>query len=396
MKDLIKSKAQDVFEEIVEFRREIHMNPEIGHEEVETAKRIVRELEKLNLDEIRTGVGGNGVVGILKGGKGEGKTLLLRADIDCLPMTEQSGLPFASKKEGLMHACGHDVHTSILLGTAKVLSEIRDEFAGNVLFVFQPAEEAAPEGGAQGMIDDGVLEDPKVDAAFAMHVWNSPVGNVSFRNGPMMAQSDRIFVTVNGKASHASQPEAGADAIVAASHIVTALQTIVSRNISPFSPLVVTIGTIKGGDRYNVICDKVVLEGTVRVFDMKVAEEMPDRINKIVKAQAESLGCTADVELVRGYSITQNDSELFEIAMEALSEQLGRENITIPEFPASGGEDFSAFGKKIPTFFMWLGMESEMNKGKTTLHNPHLVIDENCIPVGIESAAAFTLKFLEK
>lgn len=394
MKNFIKNKITEIFDEIVEFRRELHMNPEIGHQEEETAKRIVRELEKLNLDEIRTGIGGHGVVGVLKGGKGEGKTILLRADIDCLPMTEKTCLPFASQKEGLMHACGHDVHTAILLGAAKVLSEMRDEFAGNILFTFQPAEEAAPEGGAQGMIDDGVLDDPKVDAAFAMHVWNDPVGKVSFRNGPMMAQSDRIFITINGKASHASQPEAGHDAIVAASHVVSALQTIVARNVSPFTPLVITIGTIKGGDRYNVICDKVVLEGTVRVFDMQLAEEMPDRINKLVKAQAESFGCTADVELVRGYAITQNDPKLFEIGYEALTEQLGAENVIIPEYPASGGEDFSAFGKKIPIFFMWLGMESEMNEGKTTLHNPHLIVDENCIPVGIESAVAFALKFL--
>lgn len=396
MKDFIKNKANEIYDEIVDFRREIHMNPEIGHEEVETAKRIVRELEKLNLDEIRTGVGGHGVVGVLKGGKGEGKTLLLRADIDCLPMTEKSGLPFASQKEGLMHACGHDVHTSVLLGTAKVLSEIRDEFPGNVLFVFQPAEEAAPEGGAQYMIDDGVLDDPKVDAAFAMHVWNEPVGKVSFRNGAMMAQSDRFFITVNGKASHASQPDLGVDAIVAASHIVTSLQTIVSRNISPFTPLVVTVGTIKGGDRYNVICDKVVLEGTVRVYDKNLAEEMPERIKRIVESQAESLGCTADVELVRGYSITENDSELFDIAMKSLTHQLGADNIINPEFPSSGGEDFSAFGKKVPTFFMWLGMESEINEGKTTLHNPNLIVDERCIPVGIESAAAFTLEFLNQ
>ncbi len=191
---------------------------------------------------------------------------MIRADIDALPIQEETGLPFASKNPGFMHACGHDVHTSVLLGTAKVLSQLREEFYENVLFCFQPAEEASPEGGAQGMIDDGVLDNPKVDAAIALHVWNDEVGKVSFRNGTMMAQSNRIFIKIKGKASHASQPENGVDAIVAASQIVTALQTIVSRNVSPFKPLVVTIGTIKGGDRYNVICDEVEMEGTVRVF----------------------------------------------------------------------------------------------------------------------------------
>lgn len=395
MKDYIKDKAQEVKEEVIDFRRELHQNPELSYEESETAKRIVRELEKLPLDEIRTDIGGHGVVGVLKG-KEEGKTLLLRADIDALPMTEDSGLDFCSTIPGVMHACGHDVHTAILLGAAKVLTEMKDKFSGNILFTFQPAEETPPEGGAQKMIDDGLLEDPKVDAAFGLHVWNEPVGKVAFRDGAMMAQSDRLFVTVKGKASHASQPENGADAIVAASHIITALQTVVSRNISPFMPLVITIGTIKGGDRYNVVSDKVKLEGTVRVFDKDLADSIPERLNNLIKPIAEALGCEAEVEIVRGYAITENDSDLFKIAQSALTKQLGEENVLIPELPASGGEDFSAYGKYVPSFYMWLGMESEMNKGRTTLHNPTVVMDEDSIPVGIESMVAFALEFLEK
>lgn len=394
MKDYIKDKAQEVKEEVIKFRRELHQNPELSYEESETSKRIIRELEKLPLDEIRTNIGGHGVVGVLKG-KDEGKTILLRADIDALPINEQTGLEFCSLNPGIMHACGHDVHTSILLGAAKVLTEMKDKFSGNILFTFQPAEESPPEGGAKKMIEDGLLENPKVDAAFGLHVWNNPVGKVAFRDGAMMAQSDRLFVTVKGKAAHASQPENGADAIVCASQIISSLQTIVSRNTSPFTPLVITIGTIHGGNRYNVICDDVKLEGTIRVFDKDLAEEIPDRITNLIKPLAESLGCEADVEIVRGYSVTENDHDLFEVAKKSLTNQLGEENIIIPEFPASGGEDFSAYGKHIPSFYMWLGMESELNKGKSTVHNPTLVIDEECIPVGIESMVAFALDYLE-
>lgn len=395
MKDFLKDKSVEIKDTVLDFRRELHENPELSYEEKETSKRIIRELEKLPLDEIRTDVGGYGVVGIIHG-KEKGKTLLLRADIDALPIDEKTELPFSSKKEGVMHACGHDVHTTILLGATKALCEMKDEFEGTILFCFQPAEETPPVGGAKKMIEDGLLDDPKVDAAFALHVWNYPVGKVAFRDGAMMAQSDRLFITVKGKASHASQPENGFDAIVCASQIVSSLQTIVSRNTSPFTPLVITIGTIHGGNRYNVICDEVKLEGTVRVFDKTIAEEIPDRISNLVKPLASSLGCEADVEIVRGYSVTENNHELFEIAKEALVEQLGEENVLFPEFPASGGEDFSAFGKHIPSMYMWLGMESELNEGKRTLHNPNLVVDEDCIPVGIESMVSFALKYLEK
>lgn len=399
MKDLktfIKDKAYEIQDEIIKFRRELHENPELSYEEEETAKRVKRELEKLDLDEIRSDVGGHGVVGLLKGNKGEGKTLILRADMDALPMNEKTGLPFSSKNEGAMHACGHDVHTAMLLGACKVLTELKDEFSGNILFVFQPAEETPPKGGAQVMIDDGLLEDPKVDAAMAMHVWNYPVGKVAFRNGPMMAQSDRLFVTVKGKASHASQPDAGIDAMVGAAHIITALQTIVSRNTSPFKPLVITMGTIKGGNRYNVICDEVKLEGTVRILDEEIAETIEDRLRKLIVGIGESLGCEVDFEYVPGYTMTTNDSELFDIAMEGIGKQLGEENIMIPKNPETGGEDFSAYGRYVPTFFTWLGMESDINEGCTTLHNPTLVVDEDAIPIGIQTAVSFALEFLNK
>lgn len=378
---------------IIEIRRDIHAHPEIGMEEVRTSALVKDELLKLGF-EVEDKVGKMGVVGLLKG-KEEGKTLLLRADMDCLPMEEETDLEFKSTVPGMMHACGHDVHTATLLGAAKVLSELKDELKGNVKFVFQPAEEANPTGGARYMIEDGVLENPKVDAAMALHVWNLPVGKVGIRRGTMMAQSDRIYITVKGKSSHASQPQAGQDAIVAAGHIITALQTVISRNVDPMESAVVTVGTIHGGSRYNVVCDKVVLEGTVRTFKPEVSALMPERITAIAKNVSLALGCECEVEYIQGYSSVINNESLADQAIESFNNILGEENVIIPINPASGGEDFSEFTKEVPSVYYWLGMESDINKGKTTLHNPKLIVDEGAIPIGIKTMVAATLDFLK-
>ena len=388
--DKIISKYLD---EIINIRRDIHENPEIGMEEVRTSGIVKAELLKLGL-EVEDKVGKMGVVGLLRGKK-DGKTLLLRADMDCLPMDELTDLEFKSRVPGMMHACGHDVHTSTLLGTARVLNELKDELKGNVKFVFQPAEEANPTGGARYMIEDGVLENPKVDAALALHVWNLPLGQVGVRRGTMMAQSDRIYITVKGKSSHASQPQVGQDAIVAAGHIITALQTIISRNVDPMESAVVTIGTIHGGSRYNVVCDKVVLEGTVRTFKPEISALMPERIKSIAKNVALGLACECDVEYIKGYSAVINDADLANQAINSFKAVLGEENVLIPDNPASGGEDFSEFTKEVPSVYYWLGMESDLNKGKTTLHNPNLIIDEKAIAIGIKTMVAATLDFLK-
>src|SRR5699024_267014 len=257
--------------------------------------------------------------------------------MDCLPMEELTDLPFKSKIPGKMHACGHDVHTSILLGTAKVLSELTDDIKGNVKFVFQPAEEDNPVGGSKYMIEEGVLHNPKVDAAMALHIWGDiPVGKVALRKGTMMAQSDRLFLTVRGKSSHASQPHNRSDAISTAGQIMTALQTLVSRNIDRMESAVVTIGTIHGGSRYNVLCDKVVMEGTVRTFNPKVSKIMPKKIKKIAENTAEALGCKCDVEYVHGYKLTVNDDALSQQVINTFKSTLGEENVLIPKHPASG------------------------------------------------------------
>lgn len=394
MKEKLDILIDKYLEEIIEIRRDIHQYPEIGMEEVRTSALVKAELEKLGL-EIQDKVGKMGVVGLLRG-KEDGKTILLRADMDCLPMDELTDLPFKSKVPGMMHACGHDVHTAILLGAAKVLTELKDEIKGNIKFVFQPAEEANPTGGARYMIEDGVLENPKVDAAVALHAWNLPLGKVGIRTSTMMAQSDRIFITVKGKSSHASQPHNGVDAIVAAGHIITALQTVISRNVDPMESAVVTIGTIHGGSRYNVTCDKVVLEGTVRTFNPEISAIMPNRIKAIAENVAKALGAECDVDYVEGYSATVNDEELATKFIGYFQDAIGEENVLIPAQPASGGEDFSEFTKAVPSVFYWLGMESEMNKGKTTLHNPNLIVDEDCIPVGIKTLVAGAIDFLNE
>lgn len=393
MNEKIEQLVEKHIDDIVKIRRCIHENPELGMEENETSKLVAKELEKLGL-EVETKVANTGVVGLLRG-KEEGKTILLRADMDALPITEKTGLEFSSKNDGKMHACGHDVHTSILLGVAKVLTEMKDEINGNVKFVFQPAEEMNPTGGARYMIEEGVLENPKVDAAFALHVWGEKVGTVAVRRGTMMAQSDRLFITVKGKASHASQPQNGDDAILAAAQILVALQSIISRNVDPMESAVITVGTIKGGTRYNVLCDEVVLEGTVRTFNEKVAEMMPGKITNLAQNIAEAMGCSAEVEYVKGYSMTSNNEELADIAIESFKDILGEENVIIPEHPASGSEDFSEFTKSVPSVFYWLGLESDKNIGKTTLHNPNLVVDEDCIPVGIKSMSKLALDYLK-
>lgn len=393
MNEKLDKIIENHLDEIIAIRRDIHQNPEIGMEEVRTSGLVKAELLKLGL-EVQDKVGKMGVVGLLRG-KEEGKTLLLRADMDCLPMDEETDLEFKSQNPGMMHACGHDVHTATLLGAAKVLSELKDELKGNIKFVFQPAEEANPTGGARYMIEDGVLENPKVDAALALHVWNLPLGQVGIRRGTMMAQSDRIYITVKGKSSHASQPQAGVDAIVAAGHIITALQTVISRNVDPMESAVVTIGTIHGGSRYNVVCDKVVLEGTVRTFKPEISALMPERIKAIAKNVALGLGCECDVEYIQGYSAVINDADLADQAINSFKTILGEENVIIPDNPASGGEDFSEFTKEVPSVYYWLGMESDLNEGRTTLHNPNLIIDERSIPIGIKTMVAASLDFLK-
>lgn len=382
---------------IMDLRCRIHKNPELSNQESSTAELAAAVLREAGI-KVFTGVGGHGVVGVLKGA-GDGPCIALRADMDALPMEEKTGHPCASEVKGVMHACGHDVHTAVLLGAALILSEVKDRFNGTVKFVFQPAEEYNPTGGAPGMIDGGVLQNPDVDGIIGLHVWPSlPTGTVATREGALMGASDRLFLTVKGRGAHGSEPDNGVDAIAIASQIITALQTIVSRNVSPLDAAVVTVGTIRGGDRYNVIAEEVILEGTVRTVNPETQEKMPGRINAIASGIARGMGGDCEMKYVKGYPPLMNDPGLTKKVFASLARVVGEDNVVAAEKPALGGEDFAFFTRKVPGCFMWLGCRPEgvAKEDMAPLHNNRFLPDEKAIPIGVEVLVNCALDLLGK
>ena len=384
--------ADKFIEQVIAWRRDIHSHPELSQHEERTAGLVAGVLDGLGL-EVRRNVGGFGVVGLLRG-KEAGRTIALRADMDALPLTEATGLPFASRNDGVMHACGHDTHTAMLLGTACVLAGMRDKLRGNVKFIFQPAEELNPVGGAPGMIREGVLEG--VDALFALHVWPAcETGKIAIRSGSVMAASDRIFLTVKGRTAHGSRPDQGVDAIVIAANVITGLQSIISRSVSPLDSAVVTIGTIQGGYRYNVIPDCVKLEGTVRTLSPAVQDRMPELIMRTAAGIAESLGGMCEVEYVKGYPPLVNDAELAGLAREAVK---GSMEVIVPEQPDLTAEDFAFFARERPAVMAWLGCREKgaVLEGLPMLHNTKFCPDEGCFAYGIEYFVRSVQAFLNK
>ncbi len=389
--------ADNIIDKVIAWRRCIHANPELSQHEERTSGLVAGVLENLGL-EVTRNVGGFGVVGLLRGTH-PGKTIALRADMDALPLTEATGLDFASQTSGVMHACGHDTHTAMLLGTACVLSNMREELRGNVKFIFQPAEELNPTGGAPGMIRDGVLENPHVDALFALHVWPAyQTGKIAIRSGATMAASDRIFLTVKGKTAHGSRPDQGLDAILAAAHVITALQGIISRRVSPLDSAVLTIGKIEGGYRYNVIPDCVKMEGTVRTLNPDVQENMLEWIRRTAQGIAAGFGAECECEYVKGYPPLVNDSVLAERARESVRVRLGDSGLVIPEQPDLTAEDFAFFARERPAVMAWLGCRPEGVRPEDTamLHNTKFCPDEECFRYGIEYLAGSAIDFLSK
>lgn len=393
---LIEEEIQKHKDEIVKIRRFLHMNPELSNREYETAKVVASKLVSLGL-EVKTGVAKTGVVALLRGSQ-QGFTVGIRGDMDALPIQELTDVPFKSLNPGVMHACGHDIHTSIALGTAIVLTALKDKIKGNIKFIFQPAEEGAPpgeEGGASLMIKEGVLEEPSVGAIFGLHVWPENLGEVLFSPGPIMASSDWFQIVIKGKSSHGARPHEGVDSIALASNIVVSLQSVISRSIDPTDPAVLTIGKIKGGTRSNIIAEKVLLEGTVRTFSEGNREKIPQLIENIVKGITHSFGADFTFSYRKGPPPVYNHPELAKIMLPTLLNVLENENVKELN-PQMVAEDFSYYCQKIPGLFFFLGVKNPAQETMAPLHSPYFNPDERSISLGIKIMCNLLLDCLER
>lgn len=393
----INAETDKVEQKVIAWRRDIHANPELGNQEFRTAEIIAKHLETLGI-EVKRNVAKTGVVGILKGGL-PGPVIALRADMDALPVTEKTGLPFASKvtttyngqQTGVMHACGHDAHVAMLMGAAEVFAALRKELRGTVKFIFQPAEEGAPvgeEGGAALMVKEGVLENPRPDVIFGLHMdAQSEVGNIAYRPGGTMAGVNDLKITVKGKQAHGAYPWQGIDPVVTAAQIVTSLQTIVSRNLNVTENAgVVTIGTIHGGNRFNIIPEQVEMTGTLRFLSEADEKMIVQRIKDIAVKTGEAAGASVEVKIPYSnrYPVTYNDPALMEKTLPSLKKTAGDEHIVLA-VARTGAEDFSFYQEKVPGLFLFLG---GMPKGKNKLeapshHTPEFFIDESGLKLGV-------------
>jgi amidohydrolase len=391
----IDEEVEKVRAEIVKVRRFIHMNPELGNREFETARLVSSKLEPLGL-EVRTGVAKTGVVAVLRGSR-PGPAVAVRADMDALPIQETTNLPYRSLNPGVMHACGHDIHTSVVLGTALVLNSLKDRIQGTVTFLFQPAEEGPPdgeEGGAELMVREGALDNPPAGAVFGFHVWPENVGTVLVAPGPVTASADTFAITVKGKSAHGARPHEGVDAIVAAAEIVTALQSIVSRALDPTDPAVLTVGTIRGGARSNIIADTVVLEGTVRTLSETTRKRIPGLMEGIVGHITEMHGASFLFEYKRGVPSVFNNPELAAAMGPTLIKLLGKDKV-LEWKPQMIAEDFSHFAEKVPGLYFFLGVKNPAQPVAAPLHSPNFNPDERSIPLGIKVLCHLVLDALD-
>jgi amidohydrolase len=403
----IKTKADAIDAKVIAWRRDFHEHPELSNREVRTADIVAKHLQSLGI-EVKTGVARTGVVGILKGGQ-PGPVIALRADMDGLPVLEKNDLPFASKATGefngapvpIMHACGHDTHVAMLMGVAEILSSMKSELKGTVKFIFQPAEEGAPageEGGAYLMVKEGVLENPKVDVIFGMHISSgTEVGKIEYRPGGAMAGAMDLKITVKGKPSHGAMPWASIDPVLTASQIVYGLQTIVSRNLDlTKNGAVITIGSIHGGNRSNIIPEQVEMMGTVRTLSVEDEKMFIRRINEVATHTAEAAGATAEVKLpyTIHYPVTYNDPALTARMLPSLKKSAGEENINLAQ-ARTGSEDFSYFAEKVPGLFIFLG---GMPKGTDPLkagphHTPQFMIDDSGMKLGVNAMCNLVMDY---
>jgi len=370
----LRSEIEAISVEIINNRRHLHQHPELGFQEYATSKFITENLNQLDL-EVSTGIGQTGVVALLKGGNGP--CIGLRADMDALPLQETSDVEYKSMNDGVMHACGHDGHVAMLLGAAKVLSEKRDQLKGTVKFVFQPAEEGL--GGARYMIDDGVLENPKVDEFYGIHLWNyQPFGTVGVQPGPVLAAADEFIISVKGKGGHGAVPQGSVDAVVISSQLVLALQTIVSRNTNPLESTVLTIGMIGGGYNFNIISDEVVLKGTARAYTEENRKMIHNRLHEICDGIGNAYGARIEVDYSDGYPPTVNSKSESEKVLLAAEKIVG--GSVQPPYLTMGGEDMSYYLQKVPGCFLFVG--SAPDGLRVPHHSSHFDINEEALLVG--------------
>ncbi len=388
MQKLLRS-VEKLTDEMIAIRRRIHENPEVGLCEHETAALISERLTEAGIDH-RTGVGGTGIVAVVRGAK-RGKCIGLRGDMDALLIQEETGLEFASKNPGVMHACGHDSHVAMVLGAGLALHECRQSLRGSVKLLFQQAEETV--GGAPLMIADGALEKPKMDAAVAVHAWKDPVGMVSLRYGEHLAAADGVQITVKGKGGHGAMPEVAADPVLASANVIVALQQIVSRRVSPVQPAVVSICRIEGGTSYNIIPSDVKLAGTIRTFGGEVQDLVEAEVKRVAKAAAKTYACAALVKYTRSCPALIHDEALTRLTEEACRELLGDENVDIAPTPCMGAEDFAFFAQEVPATQIAVGMTTP-GGAAPLFHHPEFAIDERGIPVGAKALAATAWRFL--
>lgn len=401
----IKQASDKILPQVIEWRRHLHQFPELSNREFKTSKFVEEHLRALGL-EVRTGVAKTGVVGILKGAL-PGATIGLRADMDALPVVERVNLPFASKEKseyngaqvGVMHACGHDSHTAMLLGTADVLSKMKSKLHGTVVFIFQPAEEGAPAGeagGAKLMVEEGVMDNPKIDAIFGIHInAQTEIGKIKYKSGSFMAAADWFTIKIKGKQTHGSQPWMGIDPIAAASQIIGGLQMIVSRQSElTKAPVVITIGKINGGVRENIIPEELTMAGTIRTLDDAMQKDVHARIKQTAEKIAESVGATAEVSIDTKTLVTYNTPELVEQTLPSLAKSIGKENVLETEW-TTGAEDFSYYRLKAPAFFFNVGgMPAGKNPKDTAAHHtPDFYIDDSRLDVGVKAFCNIVFDF---
>ena len=383
----LEQEVRDSFgEDIISLRREIHREPELGFDTRKTAEKVLAALDGLPLD-VQTGVAENGLVATLKGG-GEGPTVALRADMDALPIYEETGLPFASETDGKMHACGHDGHTSMLVGAARALCEdhLRERLNGTVKFVFQPAEEGG--GGGQVMVEKGVADG--VDSIFALHLWPGlEFGKAATKAGPIMAAADAFEMEIKGKGGHGAMPHMTVDAVAIAAQVVTVLQTVVAREVNPVEPAVLTVGEIEAGTAFNIIPETARLGGTVRTVDADLRQRMPERIEELARGVARGMRGDAELNYRFSYPVTRNDAGAAGLALNVAKELFGEDRAVEVEHPSMGGEDFAFFLEELPGAYIWFGVGDVSG-----LHTPRFAFDEEILPQGAALLAALALESL--